>query len=86
MNTKYTKWQQIDQMAIKYIYHHLQWQDLQKFTQIRIFGLKMCHLATLCLPTYTGNVLKYLDKKVSKMLDSLEPKRPQGAIFQWLND
>jgi hypothetical protein len=52
MTTKCTKWTQnvavgrkIDRMVIKQ-YQHLQFQDLTKFTQIGIFGLKKCHLAT----------------------------------------
>jgi hypothetical protein len=34
-----------EQVAIK-IYQHLSLQDPPKFTQIGIFGLKTCHLAT----------------------------------------
>jgi hypothetical protein len=45
----------IYQIAVKYlgrpnshiIYQHLPLQDLPKFTQIGILGLKICHLATL---------------------------------------
>jgi hypothetical protein len=29
------------------MYQHLPLQDPQKFTQIGIFGLKICHLATM---------------------------------------
>jgi hypothetical protein len=50
ITTKYNKWpknipngRKIFQMAIKYT----KWQDLPKFTQIGIFGLKTNHLATL---------------------------------------
>jgi hypothetical protein len=51
---KYTKWPQnipngrtIDQIAVKYVDQYLQLQEPPKFTQIGIFGLKICHLATL---------------------------------------
>jgi hypothetical protein len=53
MATKYTQWPQnrpngskIDQMAIKYanIFHC---QALHNLPKIGIFGLKICHLATL---------------------------------------
>jgi hypothetical protein len=51
MATKYTKWPQNipkkDQMVIEYIYQHLQLDEPPNFTQIGIFGLKICHLATL---------------------------------------
>jgi hypothetical protein len=57
---KYTKWpqsipngQKIDQIDIKYVYRHLPLQVPPKFTQIGIFGLKICHLATLP-PTITA--------------------------------
>jgi hypothetical protein len=50
---KYNKWPQnlpngckIDQKAIK-IYQHFPLQVPPKSTQNRIFGLKICHLATL---------------------------------------
>jgi hypothetical protein len=49
---KYTKWPQnwpncrkIDQMGIKY--QQLPLQEHPKFIKIWIFGLKICHLATL---------------------------------------
>jgi hypothetical protein len=51
---KYTKWpknipngHRIDQMDIKYVYQLVPLQVPQKFTQSWIFGLKICHLATL---------------------------------------
>jgi hypothetical protein len=51
---KYTKWSQniptrrnIDEMAINYTNIFLPLQAPSKFTQIWIFGLKICHLATL---------------------------------------
>jgi hypothetical protein len=37
----------IDQMGVNVIYQHLPLQDPPKLTQIGIFGLKICHLATL---------------------------------------
>jgi hypothetical protein len=37
----------MDQVSIKYIYHHLSLQGPPKFTQIWIFGLLTNHLATL---------------------------------------
>jgi hypothetical protein len=37
----------MDQVSMKYIYQHLPLQDLAKFIQICIFGLKTNHLATL---------------------------------------
>jgi hypothetical protein len=46
MTTKYTKWKIYRPNGYK-IYQHLPSQDLLKFTQIWIFGLKICHLATL---------------------------------------
>jgi hypothetical protein len=46
------------------LYQHLRLQDPPKFTQIGIFGLKMCHLANLSrkvvssvLGTYLGQAL-----------------------------
>jgi hypothetical protein len=47
-NHKYTKWLQNMQTGRK-IYQHLTLQDPPKFTQMVIFGLKICHLATLVL-------------------------------------
>jgi hypothetical protein len=44
--TKYTKWSQKRPNGHK-IYQHLSLKDPPKFTQIRIFGLKIFHLATL---------------------------------------
>jgi hypothetical protein len=56
MTTKFTKWpynipfgRKMDTTAIKW--QHLPLQDLPKFTQIGIFGLKIYHLATLAHPT-----------------------------------
>jgi hypothetical protein len=46
MATTYTKWPQHIPNGRK-IDQHLPLQDPQKFTQIGIFGLKLCHLATL---------------------------------------
>jgi hypothetical protein len=53
MNTKYTEWSQnipnihkVFQMAIQYI-NNFQSEALKFFSQIRIFGLKTNHLATL---------------------------------------
>jgi hypothetical protein len=37
----------IYQIAVKYIDQHLSFQDPPKFPQNGIFGLKICHLATL---------------------------------------
>jgi hypothetical protein len=45
MSTKYTKWPEIGLNGPK-IYQHFPMQNLPKFTQIGIFGLKICHLAT----------------------------------------
>jgi hypothetical protein len=44
--TKYTKWPQNRPNGHK-INQHLQLHDPTKFTQIGIFGLKICHLKTL---------------------------------------
>jgi hypothetical protein len=59
MTIKYTEWPQnipnsrkIDKMAINVLYQHLPLQDPPKFTQIGIFGLKKCHLATLLSRTF----------------------------------
>jgi hypothetical protein len=49
MAMKYTKWRKTDKMAIKYTYIFY-CKTRQIFTQIGIFGLKICHLATLILP------------------------------------
>jgi hypothetical protein len=46
ITTKLPNGNKIYQMAIE-IYQHLSMQDTPKFTQIRIFGLKIYHLATL---------------------------------------
>jgi hypothetical protein len=46
MATKYINWPQSRPNGRK-TYQHLQLPDSPKFTQIWIFGLKMCHLATL---------------------------------------
>jgi hypothetical protein len=46
MAKNYTKWPQSRPYSHE-IYKHLQLQDPPKFTQIWIFGLKICHLATL---------------------------------------
>jgi hypothetical protein len=49
MSTKYihiSNGRKIDQMVIKYAQQPTL-QDPPKFTQILIFGLKICHLATL---------------------------------------
>jgi hypothetical protein len=53
ITAKYNKWPQnmpngrkIEKNGHK-IYQHLPLQDPPKFTQIGIFGLKICHLATL---------------------------------------
>jgi hypothetical protein len=46
MDIKYIKWPYNTPNAHK-IYRHLLLQYLPKFTQIAIFGLKTCHLATL---------------------------------------
>jgi hypothetical protein len=48
IDTKYTKWPQKKPNGHK-IYQHLPFQDPPKFKfiQIGIFGLKICHLATL---------------------------------------
>jgi hypothetical protein len=43
---KYTKWQQNRPNGFR-IYQHLPLQDTPKFTQNVIFGLKICHLATM---------------------------------------
>jgi hypothetical protein len=45
-HTIHTKWPQNGQNGHK-IYQHRPLQDLRKFTQIGIFGLKKDHLATL---------------------------------------
>jgi hypothetical protein len=37
----------MDLIAIKYVYEHLPLKDPPKFSQIGIFSLKICHLATL---------------------------------------
>jgi hypothetical protein len=50
MSTNCTKWPQYRPSEHK-IYLHLPFQDPQKFSQIGIFGLKICHLATLYLMT-----------------------------------
>jgi hypothetical protein len=54
MATKFSKWPQnfsighkIDKLAIKYANQLRSLQNTLKFTQIWIFGLKICHLATL---------------------------------------
>jgi hypothetical protein len=54
ITAKYTKWQQnisngrkIPRPNVHKIYQHLPLQGSPKFTQIRIVGLKKCHLATL---------------------------------------
>jgi hypothetical protein len=44
-----TNGRKVDQMALK-IYQHIRLQDPQKFAQIGIFGLRICHLATLPHP------------------------------------
>jgi hypothetical protein len=61
MDTKYTKKRKIEQMAINYLYQYLRLQDLPKFTKNWIFGLKICHLATLLLPP----VIPFLPKALS---------------------
>jgi hypothetical protein len=58
----------IDQMSIK-IYQHLPLQDPLQFTQIKIFGLKIYHLATLEKNRYKSDKtsvshVKYLSKVV----------------------
>jgi hypothetical protein len=56
---KYTEWQQNipkrqeNRPNGHKTYQHLPLQDPPKFTQIGIFGLKICHLATLP-PTITA--------------------------------
>jgi hypothetical protein len=62
MSTKYTEWRwntpndrKTDKMAVK-IYQHFPLQDPPKFTQIEIFGLKICHLATLQRKAITGSI------------------------------
>jgi hypothetical protein len=60
---KYKKDRKMDQMSIKYTYHNLPLQGPPKFTQIRIFGLKTNHLATL---DEMGHVrAKYLKTKIN---------------------
>jgi hypothetical protein len=44
-----TKDRKMDQSVHK-IYQHLPLQDPPKFTQIGIFGMKICHLATVVEP------------------------------------
>jgi hypothetical protein len=46
MSTKYSKCSQNRPIGHK-TYQHLPLQDPPKFAQIGIFGLKICHLATL---------------------------------------
>jgi hypothetical protein len=53
-NHKYTRWPQtipncrkVVVIAVHIIYQHPPLQDSPKFTQIGIFGLKICHLSTL---------------------------------------
>jgi hypothetical protein len=54
-------------MAIKYVYQHLPLQDPPKFTQNGLFGLKICHLATL-VGRYKTNLSEHEDgQKVKKM-------------------
>jgi hypothetical protein len=48
MATKYTKWPNNRPNGHK-INQHLPLQDPPKFTQIGIFGMKICHLATLVM-------------------------------------
>jgi hypothetical protein len=63
MTMKYTKWSQNIANGRK-MYQHFPLQDPSKFTQIGIFGLKMCHLATMLQTTeyfpdttYRGHVI-----------------------------
>jgi hypothetical protein len=46
-STKYTKWRNVKWTKWPKIYQHLPFLDPPIFTQIGIFGLKKCHLATL---------------------------------------
>jgi DNA modification methylase len=46
MAAKYAKWPQ-NRPSGRKVYQLLPWQVPPKFTQIWIFGLKICHLATL---------------------------------------
>jgi hypothetical protein len=46
MATKYTKWPN-NRPNGHIIYEHLPLQHPEKFTQTGVFGLKICHLATL---------------------------------------
>jgi hypothetical protein len=87
MTTKYTKWQKYRPNGLK-IYQHLQLQDPPKFTQIGIFGLKICHLATLLLQegqaylgivSYAGYSLERIAHRAT--LEAGQSERKQSFKF-----
>jgi hypothetical protein len=47
MDTKYVYQMAVKRPNVNKIYQYLPFQGPQNYTQIRIFGLKKCHLATL---------------------------------------
>jgi hypothetical protein len=59
MATKIPNCRKIDQMAIK-IYQHLPMQDSPEFNHFGIFGLKICHLATLVCNEHSDTETKSL--------------------------
>jgi hypothetical protein len=64
MVIKYSKWKWNRPNGHK-IYQHISLQDTRKFTQIGIFGLKICHLATL--PKRASVCSRAKDSKVDVM-------------------
>jgi hypothetical protein len=61
---RYTKWLENRPNGQK-IYRHLQLQDPPKFTQLEIFGLKICHLATLLAIVFNREVICFVSRKIS---------------------